>query len=350
MGNAPRKLPDLFIQKLQKIIPTSHWDKVLKSFSLEKPCTFRVNNLKASSRALKEQLEPEGFKVENVLWYRDAFILRKGTQRDLEKTAVYEKGEIYIQGLSSMVPALILDPQPGEKVLDLAAAPGSKTTQLSCLMKNQGSLTANDENPIRLEKLKANLERQGVTHVKLLPPGDGGLVWKNRLEAFDRVLLDAPCSSEGRFRADIPSTYGYWKDDTNRKMAKLQRRLFKSAVLSLKVGGTMVYSTCTFSPEENEGVLQWALETYGDALAVEKISIPLPTYIQGLTRWGDLKFDDQVVQSVRILPTPDVEGFFAVKLKKVKSVPTPEPWLACTTTTARSLTRSAPIASLMKST
>ncbi len=321
-----RKLPDAFLQKLQKIIPGSHWDKVLKSFAQEKPCTFRVNNLKASSRNLKEQLEPEGFKVENVLWYRDAFILRKGAQKDLEKTKAYEKGEIYVQGLSSMVPSLILDPQPGDKALDLAAAPGSKTTQLSCLMRNEGTITANDENPIRLEKLKANLERQGAANVELLPPGDGGLVWKDRYETFDRVLLDAPCSSEGRFRSDIPSTFGYWKDDTNRKMAKLQRRLFKSAVLALKPGGTMVYSTCTFAPEENEGVLQWALETYCDALTVEKIPIPLPTHTQGLSGWGDLKFDLRVVQSVRILPTQDVEGFFAVKIKKVKSIPAPEPW------------------------
>jgi 16S rRNA C967 or C1407 C5-methylase (RsmB/RsmF family) len=230
------------------------------------------------------------------------------------------------KGLSSMVPALVLDPQPGEKVLDLAAAPGSKTTQLSCLMNNQGSVTANDENPIRLEKLKANLDRQGALNVELLPPGDGGMVWKNRYESYDRVLLDAPCSAEGRFRSDIHSTYGYWKEDTNRKMAKLQRRLLKSAVLSLKVGGTLVYSTCTFSPEENEGVLQWALETYENALAVEKINIPLPPFTSGLPGWEDLKFDSQVVHSVRILPGPDIEGFFAVRMKKNKSVPAPEPW------------------------
>lgn len=326
MGNSPRKLPDLFIEKLRKIVPIPSWDKVLKTFSQEKPCTFRVNSLKGFSRELKEQLEPEGFKVENVMWYPDAFILRKGAQKDLEKTVLYKKGMIYIQGLSSMIPSLILDPQPGEKVLDLAAAPGSKTTQFSCLMKNEGVVTANDENPIRLEKLRANLDRQGALNVDLLPPGDGGLVWKNHFEAYDRVLLDAPCSSEGRFRVDIPSTYGYWKEDTNRKMAKLQRRLFKSAVLSLKVGGTLVYSTCTFSPEENEGVLQWALDTYGESLKVEKIPNPLPLHTQGLPGWGDLKFFPQVVNSVRILPTPDVEGFYAAKLKKTASIPTPEPW------------------------
>ncbi len=322
----PSRLPQVFLQKLNRVIPPTYLDKTLKSFTQEKPCTFRVNSLKISSRSLKEKLEPEGFKVENVLWYRDAFILRKGAQKELEKSQMYEKGDIYVQGLSSMVPALLLDPQPGEKVLDLAAAPGSKTTQLSALMKNEGVVTANDENPIRLEKLKANLDRQGIKNVELLPPGDGGMVWKNRYETFDRVLLDAPCSAEGRFRSDIHSTYGYWKDDTNRKMAKLQRRLLKSAVLSLKVGGILVYSTCTFSPEENEGVLQWALETYGDALAVEKITIPLPPFTSGLPGWEDLNFNPQVVHSVRILPGPDIEGFFAVRIRKTRSVPTPEPW------------------------
>jgi 16S rRNA (cytosine1407-C5)-methyltransferase len=182
---------------------------------------------------------------------------------------------------------LVLNPQPGEKVLDLTAAPGSKTTQLSCLMKNEGQITANDENPIRLEKMKANLELQEASNVALLPPGDGGMVWKNRFEAFDRVLLDAPCSSEGRFQLEEPSTFGYWKNDTNRRMAKDQRRLFKSAFLSLKPGGTMVYSTCTFAPEENEMVLNWALETYGDALAIEDITTTLPLHIWGLSAWGD---------------------------------------------------------------
>ena len=244
----------------------------------------------------------------------------------MEKTEVYEEGEIYVQGLSSMVPPLILDPQPGEKVLDLAAAPGSKTTQLACLMNNHGIITANDENPIRLEKLKANLERQGVTHVELLPPGMGAWSGKTASKPSTGCSWTRLAVRKAVSEAGIPSSYGYWKEDTNRKMAKLQRRLFKSAFLSLKTGGTMVYSTCTFSPEENEGVLQWALETYGDALAVEKIRINLPLYTRGLTSWEDLKFDPQVVQSVRILPISDVEGFFAAKIRKTRSVPMPEPW------------------------
>jgi NOL1/NOP2/sun family putative RNA methylase len=320
-------LPDAFLEKLRRLIPANQWDKVLKTFSMERPSTFRVNALKRTPASLKEALEPQGFKIENVPWYKDAFLLRKGKQKDLEKTFLYTKGEIYIQGLSSMIPPLVLAPQPNESVLDLTAAPGSKTTQLSTLMKNQGRILANDNNPIRVEKLKANTQLQGATNVTVLPPGDGGLVWKENYEKLDRVLLDAPCSSEGRFQVDTPSTYGYWKEDSNRKMAKDQRRLFKSAFLSLKPGGTLVYSTCTFAPEENEMVLNWALETYGDAIEMEDISIPLPSCTRGLSSWGDLKFNPAVVKSIRLLPTQDIEGFFVARLRKTKSVEAPEPFL-----------------------
>lgn len=325
MPKSKRALPEAFLNKLRHIVPVSQWDKASRSFASAKPTTFRVNTLKSSGPAIKEKLESNGFKIENVLWYKDAFILRKGLQKDLEKTQAYLKGEIYVQGLSSMVPPLVLGPQPKELILDLAAAPGSKATQLAALAGNEGFLTANDENPVRLEKLKANLSRQGVKNVELLEAGDGGLVWKNNFEGFDRVLLDAPCSSEGRFLTEEPGTYGYWKKDTNRKMAKLQRRLFKSAFLALKPGGTMVYSTCTFAPEENEMVLAWGLEAYGDALEVEEIKTPLPLHTRGLTAWEDQKFDPSVAKSLRVLPTVDIEGFFVARLKKTRSVPAPPP-------------------------
>ncbi len=320
-----RQFPEAFEKKLRRLIPANYWEKVYKSFNEERPTTFRANTLKITARELREKLEQEGFKVENVLWCKDAFILRKGKQKDLEKTSLYQGGLLYVQGLSSMVPPLVLAPQIGEKILDLTAAPGSKTTQLAALTQNEAFITANDNNAIRVEKLKANASLQGATSVTVLEAGDGGLVWKDRHESFDRVLLDAPCSSEGRFQLDVPSTYGYWREDTNRKMAKDQRRLLKSAVLSVKPGGTLVYSTCTFAPEENEMMVQWALDTYGDALEVEDITTPLPLHTRGLTQWDGVPFHPSVVKSARVLPTPDVEGFFVVRFKKAKSVPPPPP-------------------------
>jgi tRNA (cytosine49-C5)-methyltransferase len=320
-----RHLPEAFLEKLRKLIPLNQWDKVSKSFNAGKPTTFRVNTLKTNASSIREKLTSQGFKMENVLWAKDAFILRKGLQKDLEKTDPYQKGDIYIQGLSSMIPPLALNPQPGELVLDLTAAPGSKTTQMASLMKGLGQIVACDNNPIRVEKLRANVDRQGATLVNIPDASDGGLFWKNHFEVFDRVLLDAPCSSEGRFQLDEPSTYGYWRKETNRKMAKDQRRLFKSAFYSLKPGGTMVYSTCTFAPEENEMVLDWALETYGDALEIEDIPLSLPATTRGLSGWDGVKFHPSVIKALRILPTADMEGFFAARLKKTKSVPAPPP-------------------------
>src|SRR6202041_3045770 len=126
MKNQTRHLPDDFELKLRRLIPSNQWNQVLRSFNEERPTTFRVNTLKPSGSTMKERLEPLGFKIENVIWNKNAFILRKGRQKDLEKTELYQKGEIYVQGLSSMVPPLVLAPEPGEKVLDLTAAPGSK--------------------------------------------------------------------------------------------------------------------------------------------------------------------------------------------------------------------------------
>ena len=320
-----RPLPDLFLEKLRRIIPANQWEKTVKTFSSERPTTLRVNTLKNLSGSLKEKLEPRGFKIENVTWYKDAFILRKGKQKDLEKTDLYLRGQIYVQGLSSMIPPLVLNPQPGDSVLDLTAAPGSKTTQLSCLMKGQGMITANDENPIRLEKMKANLELQEATNVTLLPPGDGGMVWKNNFEAFDRVLLDAPCSSEGRFQLDEPFHFRllekrYQPEDGQGPAPVVQiglsclkaRRDHGLFHLHLRAGRKRD------GIELGQGYLWGRLGNRG-----HHDSLPLHT--RGLSAWGDLKFDPAVVKSIRILPTADIEGFLPAKIKKTKSVPRPKP-------------------------
>jgi len=321
---APKSLPEAFLQKLRRILPAPQFDKVLRTFQETKPTTFRVNSLKATPGEVKERLESSGFKLEALHWLKGAFILRKGRLRDLEESALYQEGRLYVQNLSSMVPPLALAPQEGEKVLDLTAAPGSKTTQLAALMNNRGQIVANDNNPIRVEKLKANVERQGCSIVEVLPAGDGGLVWKDYPEGFDRVLLDAPCSAEGRFQAGDSSTYGYWKEDTNRKMAKDQRRLLKSALRSLKIGGTMVYSTCTFSPEENEGVLQWALEAYPGDFEILPLASGFPNWMPGLSQWEDKVFDPSLRRTLRVLPDGVMEGFFLARLRKKRVLP-PDP-------------------------
>jgi 16S rRNA (cytosine1407-C5)-methyltransferase len=309
-------LPEEFLDRLRRIIPSSRWDRVVNTFTEPKPTTFRVNTLKADAASLREQLEAAGFRLEPVGWYRSAFILRGGRLRDLQDTPAYQHGALYVQSLSSMVPPLVLDARPGERLLDMAAAPGGKTTQLACLMEGRGTIIANDSNRVRFYKLQANILQQGAPNVEL-SLRYGETFGKNHPDAFDRVLVDAPCSTEGRFLTREPASYRQWKLRKVHEMVGKQRRLLRSAAGALKPGGSLVYSTCTFAPEENEAVVDWLLgEEAGDGLALEPISLSFPNTMPGLTRWEKRTFRPSLVHAIRIVPTDEMEGFFLARLRK----------------------------------
>ena len=300
------------------IVGPQKWDSIANTFAEPKPTTFRINSIKANSAILKEKLEHRGFRLEKVPWYPEAFILRERRLRELQETEAYKQGEIYVQSLSSMLPPIVLSPQPGERILDLTAAPGSKTTQMACLMKGEGEIVANDNNRIRFFKLKANVELQGAKNVKMMMK-HGELFGCDEPESFDRVLLDVPCSAEGRFNIREPASYHYWKPAKIKEMARKQKNLILSALRALKPGGTLVYSTCTFAPEENEGVLSWALEKLDGTAQLEAVKLPFPNQTPGLLKWEKEAFPPSFRHAVRILPTPVMEGFFIARLRKTAS-------------------------------
>jgi len=315
MRSEVQRLPAEFLERLRKIIPPQKWDEVANTFTEAKPTTFRVNTLKARPEEVREKLEHQGFHLEKVSWYPVAFILRGGRLRELQETEIYQKGGIYVQSLSSMLPPLVLNPQPGERILDLTAAPGSKTTQMACLMKGEGEIVANDNSQIRFFKLKANVKLQDASNVKLSLK-HGELFGRDLPESFDRILLDAPCSAEGRFLVGEPASYKYWKPAKIKEMARKQKNLLISAFRALKPGGTLVYSTCTFAPEENEGVLEWFLEKTDGQVTFEKITLAISNQMSGLSRWEGKDFPPAVRQSIRIIPTPLMESFYVVRIRK----------------------------------
>ncbi len=317
MRNEVKRLPELFLERLKRLIPSQKWDAIANTFADKTPTTFRVNTLKASPEILKETLEHSGFRLQKIPWYPGAFILRGGILRDLQKTEIYQKGEIYVQSLSSMVPPIVLDPQPGETILDMTAAPGSKTTQMAVMMKGQGHLVANDNNQIRFFKLKANVELQGAANVTLSLKG-GELFGRDKPESFDRILLDAPCSAEGRFNIHDPASYHYWKPAKIKEMSRKQKMLFASAFHALKPGGILVYSTCTFAPEENEGVLTWAFGKFKERMQLEKIQLPFHNQMSGILQWENQAFHPSVRASVRIIPNAEMEGFFIARVRKLE--------------------------------
>lgn len=316
--NAWRVLPKEFLERLARIVSPDKLETVLRAFATKRPTTFRVNTLKTTREALLEKLSECGIEVEEVPWCKDAFILRSQSKQELLETPLYQHGEIYIQSLASMIPALVLDPKPGENVCDLAAAPGSKTTQIAAMMGNQGEIVANDRSRTRLYKLAANLRAWGATNVRITHLA-GERFWKEYPQYFDKTLVDAPCSLEGRFEAEDPKTYAGWSVRKVRALGKHQRWLLRSAVSATRPGGVIVYATCTLSPEENEEVIDWILDKERGVVEVEPVDLSLDNLQPGITRWERKEFSPHVQLTARILPSDLMEGFYVAKLRKRRS-------------------------------
>jgi NOL1/NOP2/sun family putative RNA methylase len=299
-----RRLPAEFIEGLYGLFPQAVAERILKGMGERRCTTFRANTLKAGSAEIIRFLHGRHIKYRRPSWYADAFVLAELDERDVGRWDFYTDGRIYVQGLSSMVPALALAPKPGERVLDVAAAPGSKTTQVAALMGNRGAIVANEPNAVRAERLAYNVRLQGCSIVEVQRN------WGEKLgaampDAFDRVLIDAPCSGEGRFTAAEPGTWRSWSRRTVTESARLQRRLLASGVRALKPGGTLVYSTCTLNDQENEVIIEGAIDSF--PLSVEPIPVRVPGALPGL-RGLD--------RAVRILPDRDHEGFFVCRMRK----------------------------------
>ncbi|MGI9173850.1 MAG: RsmB/NOP family class I SAM-dependent RNA methyltransferase [Rhodothermales bacterium] len=311
-------LPEAFVERLEAIVPAERFEGVVAAFRRPAATGFRVNTLKATRSDVRASLEREGVGFHDVSWKPDAFWVEAEERAALLASAAYQAQAIYVQNLASMVPPLALAPKPGERVLDLAAAPGSKTLQMACMMEDEGEIAAVEVVKGRFFKLRANLEAQGATAVRTFLQ-DGTKVWRYRPEHFDRVLLDAPCSSEGRFHLSDPQTYAYWSPRKIKEMARKQRRLLYSAVQCLKPGGTLVYSTCSFAPEENEAILDKTLRRFDGALHLEPLSLELENMQPPLESWQGRPFKSALRHARRLLPTETMEGFFVAKLRKTAS-------------------------------
>ncbi len=312
------KLPEVFLGRLKEIFPPKRYHGLVNTFAFKKPVTFRINTNKISYSQAKEVFAKYRLKVFPVSWYKEAFSTNYEIQK-LQKLPFYTDGSIYVQRLSSMIVPLVLKPQKGETVLDMAAAPGSKTLQMANMMQNQGLIMACDKDKIRIDKLLYNISLQGGKNITVKMK-DTTEIWKEYPEYFDKILLDAPCSSEGRFYINDPKTYKHWSEDFITKMSHLQKRLIASGLVSLKVGGELVYSTCTFAPEENEGVIDWVIQMVGDKVVIQEPRIKLSNIGPAILNWHGKNFTRKVSLATRILPNEYMEGFFVCKLRKIKPI------------------------------
>ena len=303
------RLPKEFVENIYEMFSPGVVDGILRGFLEKRYTTLRVNTLKTNIQEVMRYFKEINIKFERVLWYKDALVIKNATEKDLQKLELYKEGKIYLQSLPSMVPPLVLDPKPGEKVLDLTAAPGGKTTEIASFMENKGYILANELDKLRYERLKYNVELQGASIVNV-NCGRGEKIGSEHEGEFDRVLLDAPCSGEGRFTMYNVQSYKTWSAKTVQELSKLQKKLLKSAYTALKTGGTLVYSTCTLNKEENEKVLDWAIKELGLKLVNIDLEIKdaIPAFNDGM--------DKSINKAIRILPSKNMEGFFVAKFIK----------------------------------
>ena len=267
--------------------------------------SIRINTLKIKRAQLLERLDGAGIGYQVFTWYP------LGLKLDVVgpgKTQENLLGYIHIQEELSMVPPIVLDPHPGEQILDLCASPGSKTTQISQMMNNRGLVIANEPSLGRVAPLRSNCERLGVLNVAVTRY-DGRNFPRG---PFDRVLVDAPCSSEGRERKG-PGVLARSSSKKSLDLQALQIGLLKNALRLVKPGGVVVYSTCTYAPEENELVVQTCL----DVARLEKISIPGLKECPGITEWNGDPLDNDLMNCARYYPhLNDAGGFFVAKIIK----------------------------------
>ncbi len=311
-------LPFEFLDRLKLILPPEVCLDVLRTFSRANPTTVRINTLKISREEILSQLKDRGIAFRTVGWSPEALVLEGITQKDLGETEWAKQGLLYSQNLSSMLPVLALAPKPGENVLDMCAAPGSKTTQIAACLKNSGRLVAVEAVRDRFYRLKAVCEYLGAGNVEFKLMDARGFRFTG--EYFDRILVDASCSSEGRFRTSEPKSFAYWSPRKIREMVQKQRGILMTASHLLRPaspeggpGGVLVYSTCTFAPEENEGVVDWLLRKSKVPLRLEPVEFDGVARYPALRQWGQKDFSPQVDQCFRVLPNDLMEGFFIAK-------------------------------------
>jgi tRNA (cytosine49-C5)-methyltransferase len=300
------------IERTVQALGTSQ-EETIRLLSIGRQQSLRINTLKANRSVLNE-LRRLGWHGQQFEWFGDGYTIESRLEaiRDSELVA---SGQVYIQNAASWLPVLALDPQPGEVILDVCAAPGGKTSHIAAATANQAHITANDNSRPRLAKLRANLQRQGVKNVAYSLCDATQIARRMDGRQFDKILLDAPCSGEGMMNYNNDKDFETWSVAHIKRLQQLQKRLIMQAWALLKPGGTLVYSTCTMAPEENEAIIDYLLRRH-DTVHIEPLSYDLPNQVPAVTVWNGKNYDRRIERVLRLKPGEYIEAFFIARLYK----------------------------------
>lgn len=299
------RLPEFLIQMLKEQYGDEISKNIIQGYNAKRVVSLRINTLKTDINAVKQEFKKLGIIFEEVDFIKEALIIKNVNEQQLQKLPMYENGEIYLQSLSSILPPIILNPQKGMDILDMAAAPGGKTTQIATMTNNEAHITACEMNKIRFERLKYNIEKQGANSVYIMMQDSRKI---DNFFSFDQILLDAPCSGSGTLQSEDPKLKNYFTKQLIDKSINSQTALLKKAIKVLKPGSEMVYSTCSILKQENEQVVkeilkQKNIEIVPIILKNAKDLTLLPVTIEG---------------TICVCPNEMYEGFFIAKLRKRK--------------------------------
>ncbi|MEK6933905.1 MAG: RsmB/NOP family class I SAM-dependent RNA methyltransferase [Nanoarchaeota archaeon] len=275
---------------------------------------IRCNTLKITPSALIDRLSKKWSVAQPFPEHEEIMLIKNNLlPGELGNAIEHILGYYYVQEISSMMSALALSPKPNEFILDLCASPGSKTTQIAALMKNKGTIIANDYKLNRIMILSSNLERCSVTNCIVTRNDAINLCSKISKTSmrFDKILLDAPCSGEGTLRSST-KTFLMWNEKVVNNLSRQQKKLIAYALKCLKIEGTLVYSTCTHAPEENESVIDFAITNF--PIKVDNMNLPIKIR-PGVASWHGDNYSNDVQKCCRIYPQDnDSEGFFVAKI------------------------------------
>lgn len=292
-------------EKLEKQYGTKITKEIIEGYQTKRKTTLRINTIKSNIEEIKKELEKEKIEYETVKWSKEALIIKNADEKTIQEMEIYKNGKIYLQSLSSMLPPIILEPKEGTDILDMAAAPGGKTTQIAALTNNKAHITACEKNKIRAERLKYNVDKQGATCVFIMPK-DSRFI--DDFFSFDQILLDAPCSGSGTLDYNDANVEKYFTEQLIERSSKTQKTLLSKAIKLLKPGHEMIYSTCSILDCENEDVVASVIKNGNIEIVpinfegMEELPI-LPTKISG---------------TLCVKPTELYEGFFVAKIRKNK--------------------------------
>lgn len=277
--------------------------KIIEGYLAKRKTTLRINTIKSNIEEIKQKLDVKKIEYEEVKWSKEAIIIKNEDEKAIQEMDIYTNGEIYMQSLSSMLPPIILEPKEDTDILDMAAAPGGKTTQIAALTNNKAHITACEKNKIRAERLKYNIDKQGASCVFIMQK-DARFI--DDFFSFDQILLDAPCSGSGTLDFNDNNIEKYFSKQLIDRSSSVQKTLLSKAIKLLKPGHEMVYSTCSILSCENEDIVAHSIKN-------ENVEI-VPIHFEGMEELPVLP--TKIHGTLCVCPTDLYEGFFVAKIRK----------------------------------